>query len=103
LGKRRKVAWAEPIGDAAMAVPASPDATDPQVLTVRIEQASALREAVSSLGEPYRETVALRFYADLSLNEIASETGRPLGTVKTHLHRGLQRLRGALAESEADR
>ena len=39
---------------------------------------------------------ALRFFAERSLNEIASETGRPLGTVKTHLHRGLQRLRAQL-------
>ncbi len=102
-GKRRKVAWAEPISDAAMAVPASVDATDPQLLTLKIEQASTVREAVTGLAEPYREIVALRFFADLSLNEIARQTGRPLGTVKTHLHRGLQRLRGPLGEGEAER
>jgi RNA polymerase sigma-70 factor, ECF subfamily len=102
-GKRRKVAWAEPLGDAALAVPASTDTTDPQLLSLRIEQASTVREAVTGLAEPYRETVALRFFADLSLDEIARQTGRPLGTVKTHLHRGLQRLRGALGEAEAER
>jgi DNA-directed RNA polymerase specialized sigma24 family protein len=32
----------------------------------------------------------------LSLDEIARQTGRPLGTVKTHLHRGLLRLREAM-------
>jgi DNA-directed RNA polymerase specialized sigma24 family protein len=45
--------------------------------------------------------VALRFFAELSLDEIATQTGRPIGTVKTHHHRGLLRLRasvdGALA------
>ena len=102
-GKRRRVTWAEPIGDAALTVPASMDATDPQVLTIRTEQAATVREAVAGLGEPYRETVALRFFADLSLDEIARQTGRPLGTVKTHLHRGLQRLRGPLGEGEAGR
>jgi len=32
----------------------------------------------------------------LSLEEIARQTDRPLGTVKTHLHRGLLRLRDAV-------
>ena len=45
---------------------------------------------------PDREVVALRFFGDASLEEIARETGRPLGTVKTHLHRGLARLRSNL-------
>ena len=40
---------------------------------------------------------ALRFFADRSLDEIATLTGRPLGTVKTHLRRGLLRLRDSLA------
>lgn len=102
-GRRRKVAWAEPLGDAALTVPANADAADPQLLTLRSEQAVTIREAVTGLGEPYRETVALRFFADLSLTEIARETGRPLGTVKTHLHRGLQRLRDALGDGEAGR
>jgi len=51
---------------------------------------------VANLEEPYREVVALRFFSELSLAEIAVVAGRPLGTVKTHLHRGLQRLRRAL-------
>jgi RNA polymerase sigma-70 factor (ECF subfamily) len=71
-------------------------AHDPAVLTVHAERASAVRAAVAGLDEPYREVVALRFFGDLSLAEIAAETGRPLGTVKTHLHRGLLRVRVAL-------
>jgi DNA-directed RNA polymerase specialized sigma24 family protein len=37
--------------------------------------------------------VALRFFGERSLEEISSLTGRPLNTVKTHLRRGLLRLR----------
>jgi RNA polymerase sigma-70 factor (ECF subfamily) len=48
---------------------------------------------VAALDEPYREVVALRFFADLSLAEIAAVTGRPVATIKTHLRRGLLRLR----------
>ena len=53
-------------------------------------------DALADLDEPYRETVSLRYFGELSLNEIAEVTGRPLGTVKTHLHRGLLRLRTSL-------
>lgn len=75
-------------------------AHDPVQLALRSERAGELRRAISLLDEPYRETVMLRFFGELSLAEIAAETGRPLGTVKTHLFRGLGRLRAALeAES----
>jgi RNA polymerase sigma-70 factor (ECF subfamily) len=63
---------------------------------VRRDRDLRVRAAVASLAEPYREVVALRFFGELSLAEIASQTGRPLGTVKTHLHRGLGRLRESL-------
>ena len=56
-----------------------------------------MRDAVASLPEPYREVVALRFFGELSLAEVAESTGRPLSTVKTHLRRGLERLRTAFA------
>ena len=52
-----------------------------------------MRLAVAALGEPYREVVALRFFGEMSLAEIAASTRRPLNTVKTHLRRGLERLR----------
>ncbi len=76
---------------------------DPALLTLQAERANAVRSAVARLDEPYREVVALRFFAELSLAEIAAETGRPLGTVKTHLHRGLGRVRQALEGEGASR
>ncbi len=120
-GRRRPVAWIDPThpeghpdrdarrgaaggrldraGPGATitaALLAGAGAHDPAQLTLRAERAAAVRQAVSRLEEPYREVVALRFFADLSLAEIAAESGRPLGTVKTHLHRGLLRLRRTL-------
>lgn len=71
--------------------------TDPVALAVRAERASEIRAAVVTLPEPYREVVTLRFFGELSLEEIAREVDRPLGTVKTHLHRGLLRLRDLIA------
>lgn len=73
-----------------------PGGQDPATSSLRAERAAGLRSAVARLDEPYREVIALRFFGELSLDEIATQTGRPLGTVKTHLHRGLLRLRGSL-------
>lgn len=91
---RRTVGWIDPVEMADVAAPAG--SGDPAAAALRSERTATVRAAVAALDEPYRETVALRFFAERSLAEIASETGRPLGTVKTHLHRGLLRLRDAL-------
>jgi len=80
----------------------APAATDPALHALQSERSEAVRRAVARLDEPYREVVALRFFAERSLAEIADESGRPLGTVKTHLHRGLQRLRGLLVAEGVD-
>lgn len=52
-----------------------------------------LQEALDSLEPGQRQVLALRFYADLQLEEIAEAMDVPLGTVKSRLHRGLERLR----------
>lgn len=91
--RRRTVDWLDPT---AMESDATGVASDPLVTVVRSEASASLRAAVSRLDEPYREVVALRFFADLPLAEIARLTGRPVSTVKTHLRRGLLRLREAV-------
>jgi RNA polymerase sigma-70 factor, ECF subfamily len=77
---------------------AIPGGSDPLPDVLLAERDHLVREAVASLPEPYRETIVLRYFGELSIAEIASQTGRPIGTVKTHLGRGLLRLRPALAE-----
>ncbi len=76
----------------------APAGPDPVVRVLAAERSEAVRRAVTRLDEPYREVVALRFFGERSLAEIAQESGRPIGTVKTHLHRGMQRLRTLLAQ-----
>jgi RNA polymerase sigma-70 factor (ECF subfamily) len=93
-GKRRTVTWIDPTGLAELRADTPTHAVaDPAALALRAEGSAAIRAAVTGLDEPYREVVVLRFFAEQSLQEIAIATGRPLNTVKTHLHRGLQRLR----------
>jgi len=98
-GRRKAVAWARsaaaPGADVLAAIPAGAR-MQPEQAALRAERATATRRALAGLDDPYREVVALRFFGERSLEEIATLTGRPLGTVKTHLRRGLIRLREAL-------
>ena len=73
-------------------------APDPGAAVAAAEAAANVRDAVTHLPEPYRETIALRYFAELSIEEIADALDRPIGTVKVHIHRGLERLRAALVE-----
>jgi RNA polymerase sigma-70 factor (ECF subfamily) len=92
--RRREVSWIDPANPIpGLEVGGGPD---PAISSLQAERAAGVRSAVARLDEPYREVVALRFFGDLSLDEIAVQTGRPIGTVKTHLRRGLLRLRAAV-------
>jgi RNA polymerase sigma-70 factor (ECF subfamily) len=100
---RRTVGWVDPAVSephpdrlVGAAVATARRADDPARGAIERERQARIRAAVANLDEPYREVVALRFFADLALAEIAQQTDRPLGTVKTHLHRGLERLRREL-------
>jgi RNA polymerase sigma-70 factor, ECF subfamily len=57
------------------------------------EDADRIRQAVDSLSEEHRLVVELRFFAAATLDEIAAALGCPLGTVKSRLHHGLEKLR----------
>lgn len=52
--------------------------------------------AVQRLAAPRRTAVVLRYYADLSYDQIAEAMGCPPGTAKSHVHRALQELREVL-------
>jgi RNA polymerase sigma-70 factor, ECF subfamily len=63
----------------------------------------ALRDALATLPDDLRECVALRYFADLPLDEIARAQEIPVGTVKSRLHGATKRLRAALDESGYER
>jgi len=65
------------------------------------EQAERISAALISIPAEYRETVVLRFQEGLALEEIATVTGAPLGTVKSRLYRGLNMLMSRLKGAQA--
>jgi RNA polymerase sigma-70 factor (ECF subfamily) len=62
-----------------------------------------LHAALESLDAVPRQLVALAFLKGYTHDEIAGETGLPLGTVKSHIRRALMSLRDALAPYAATR
>jgi len=56
-----------------------------------------LDRALATLEEPVRLCVVLAYHAQMSHGEIAEATALPLGTVKSHIRRGTDRLRSMLS------
>jgi RNA polymerase sigma-70 factor (ECF subfamily) len=57
-----------------------------------------LGRALASLDPDRRIIVILRFWTDLSVDDVAERLGIPAGTVKSRLHSSMRQLRAALEE-----
>jgi RNA polymerase sigma-70 factor (ECF subfamily) len=67
------------------------------------ENCAEVGEVLLKLDSTYREVLVLRFYEELSLDEIASVTRAPLSTVKSRLYRGLAALKPEMERLRASR
>ncbi|KQW47989.1 RNA polymerase subunit sigma-24 [Nocardioides sp. Root1257] len=75
-----------------------PDVERPGREELPVEDRSALFDALQELPPMQRKVVVLRHWLGLSVAETAQELRISQGTVKSHSHRGLESLRGALSE-----
>jgi RNA polymerase sigma-70 factor (ECF subfamily) len=64
------------------------------------DEASRARRALETLRPEQRRVVLMSVTGGIPHSEIARRTGLPLGTVKTHVRRGLARVRKALGAHE---
>ncbi len=66
------------------------------------EQARILRQALSVLNPDERVAIETAFFSGLTHAEVASRLKQPLGTVKTRIRSGLEKLRQALGTGVKD-
>lgn len=60
------------------------------------EDRAVLGTAIAALSPDHQVVVALRFYRDLTIDDIAARLGIPAGTVQSRLHYALKRLHEAI-------
>jgi RNA polymerase sigma-70 factor, ECF subfamily len=73
-------------------------APGPDAVLIGAEQAALVGEALDQLGEPCREVIELRYFGDLSYEEIAASLQLNVKTVSSRLSKCLDRL-GAIARA----
>jgi RNA polymerase sigma factor (sigma-70 family) len=74
---------------------------NPEMLVERVELQRLIAGEVLQLDEPYRSTVLLHFFEELSCAEIARRCALPEGTVRRRLKVALDELRGRLDAKDA--
>ena len=85
-----------PEEDDAPAIDVADDRLTPAELLLRGAEAQSVRECVETLEAGPRQAIALAFFQGLSHGELATHMREPLGTVKSWVRRGLERLKRCL-------
>lgn len=79
-------------------VPSTDERDDPAIMTVLLDERKAVRDAMRVLPPEQRLAIQLAYFGGLTQQEIANQLGHPLGTVKTRIRLGMQKMRGVLEE-----
>lgn len=85
-----------PLDDMAFALPSTDDG--PERSALRSELRDTMQRALKTLPDHYRLVAVLRYWNDLSYQEIEEATGLSESAVKTRLHRARKMIEGALEQ-----
>ena len=73
---------------------------DPEERFMREQRQDLMRQLMSRLSDKYRQMIELRYFEELSYQEIADTLNLPIGTVKAQLFRAKELLQEILRQSE---
>ena len=78
------------------------DAHDPARATQLSDERRIVQQALALLPQEQRQVIELAYYGGLTQQEIVNTLSQPLGTVKTRIRLGMQKLKVTLAPREKD-
>jgi len=78
--------------------PAAADCQRPDNLALKQEESEKIQQAMKALDRKHRAVLVLRYFDDLSYEEVAQALDIPLGTVKSRLNTAIRILRAELME-----
>ena len=76
------------------------DELNPEGILIRKQKIARLRQVVDKLKPKYRELVKLRYFKEMSYEEISTSLQIPIGTVKAQLYRSREQLFQILSGSK---
>lgn len=95
--RKRRVTWCDIDDEPLLGHPALREKTPgPEESAIRGEQSSAMQGLLERLVPKDRAAIIMRYWYDLSYEEIATATGTTISSVKSRLHRARETLGGML-------
>ncbi len=74
------------------------DEANPELSAINDEQAQLVRRAMAVLNEQQKQTIELAYFGGMSHSEIAAALGDPIGTIKSRIRLGMQKMRQFLID-----
>lgn len=99
IDRRRRVARRGETEDLERALDIPSDVPDVAMQAAENDEVELARSALEKLRPQERKVLELSIWDGLTQSEIADQLDLPLGTVKTHARRGLQKVRESLSRT----